>query len=88
VVIPEWNIAEGDLVVMTCCYFASTRATGLPVNPQVVHAGTLKDGKVTTFQQHADTLGLAIATGRVALYTDIRRRDPDGNKLFAIYRSR
>lgn len=66
-VVPERYIAEGDLVVMTGRYSATAKATGLPVNPQVVHVWTLEDGKAATFQQHADTLGMAIATGRVAL---------------------
>ena len=66
-VVPERYIAEGDAVVMTGRYVASSKATGLPVNPQVVHVWTLEDGKAATFQQHADTLGLAIATGRVSL---------------------
>ena len=66
-VVPERVIAEGDCVVMSGRYSATSKATGLPVNPQVVHVWTLKDGKAATFQQHADTLGMAIATGRVAL---------------------
>lgn len=66
-VVPERYIAEGDCVVMSGRYSATSKATGLPVNPQVVHVWTLKDGKAETFQQHADTLGMAIATGRVAL---------------------
>lgn len=66
-VVPERYIAEGDFVVMTGRYSATSKATGLPVNPQVVHVWTLKDDKAATFQQHADTLGMAIATGRVAL---------------------
>ena len=63
----ERYIAEGDCVVMSGRYSATSKATGLPVNPQVVHVWTLKDGKAETFQQHADTLGMALATGRVAL---------------------
>ena len=66
-VVPERLVAEGDCVVMCGRYSATARATGLPVNPQAVHVWTLRDGKVTGFQQHVDTLGLAIATGRVAL---------------------
>jgi ketosteroid isomerase-like protein len=66
-VVPERYIAEGEVVVMTGRYSATAKATGLPVNPQVVHVWTLEDGKATSFQQHADTLGMAIATGRVAL---------------------
>lgn len=66
-VVPERYIADGDHVVMCGRYSATARATGLPVNPQVVHVWTFEDGKIATFQQHADTLGMAIATGRAAL---------------------
>ncbi len=66
-VVPERYIADGDCVVMCGRYSATARATGLPIDPQVVHVWTLRDGKATAFQQHADTLGLALATGRAAL---------------------
>ncbi len=66
-VVPERYIAEGDSVVMCGRYSATAKATGLPVNPQAVHVWTLRDGKATVFQQHVDTLGLALATGRAAL---------------------
>ena len=65
-VVPERFIADGDSVVMSGRYSATAKATGLPVAPQVVHVWTLQDGRITAFQQHADTLGMAIATGRVA----------------------
>lgn len=66
-VVPERYLADGDTVVMSGRYTAVARATGLPVNPQVVHVWTFDDGKVASFQQHADTLGIAIATGRATL---------------------
>ena len=66
-VVPERYVAEGDCVVMTGRYSATAKATGLPVNPQVVHVWTLDGGKAASFQQHADTLGLAVATGRVVI---------------------
>jgi len=66
-VVPERYIAEGDCVVMCGRYSATARATGLPVNPQVVHVWTLHDGKLVAFQQHLDTLGMALATGRALL---------------------
>ena len=65
-VVPERYIAEGDCVVMCGRYSGTAKATGVPINPQVVHVWTFENGKVATFQQHADTLGLAVATGRVA----------------------
>lgn len=66
-VVPERLVAEGDCVVMCGRYSATAKATGLPVDVQAVHVWTLRDGKVTGFQQHVDTLGLALATGRVVL---------------------
>ncbi len=66
-VVPERYIADGDCVVMCGRYSATARATGLPIDPQVVHVWTLRDGKAIAFQQHVDTLGIALATGRVAL---------------------
>ena len=66
-VVPARLVADGDCVVMCGRYSATSRATGSPVNVQAVHVWTLKDGKVTGFQQHVDTLGLAVATGRVTL---------------------
>ena len=66
-VLPAQLVAEGDCVVMCGRYSATAKATGLPVHVQAVHVWTLKEGKVTGFQQHVDTLGLAIATGRVVL---------------------
>lgn len=66
-VVPERYIADGDSVVMCGRYAATAKATGLPVNPQVVHVWGFEEGKVAAFQQHSDTLGMAIATGRAAL---------------------
>ena len=66
-VVPERFIAEGDSVVMSGRYSGTAKATGLPVSPQVVHVWTLRGGKISAFQQHADTLGMALATGRASL---------------------
>lgn len=66
-VVPERYVADGGSVVMCGRYSATAKATGLPVNPQVVHVWALRDGKATGFQQHVDTLGMALATGRAAL---------------------
>ena len=66
-VVPERFIADGDCVVMIGRYSATSKATGRPLNPQALHVWTLRDGKAIAFQQHVDTLGLALATGRVAL---------------------
>ncbi len=60
---PERFIDGGDTVVMTGRYSAVAKATGHPVKPQIVHIWTIKDGKLATYQQHVDTLGVALATG-------------------------
>ena len=60
---PERYIDGGDSVVMTGRYSAIAKATGRPVNPQVVHIWTVEGGKLATFQQHIDTLAVALATG-------------------------
>ena len=68
-VVPERYITEGDCVVMIGRYSGTAKATGLLVNPQVVHVWTFNDGKAVSFQQHAVTLGMAVATGRVVIRT-------------------
>lgn len=66
-VVPERFFADGDWVVMAGRYTATAKATGLPVHPQVVHVWMLQEGRIRSFQQHVDTLGLALATARAAL---------------------
>lgn len=56
-------VAEGDTVVMQGRYRARTKAGGVEITPQIVHWWTVKDGRITTFQQHVDTLSLAMAIG-------------------------
>ena len=46
-------------------YSAKTKSTGEEVNPQIIHWFTVKDGKITAFQQHLDTLAMARALGEV-----------------------
>ena len=60
---PERYIDGGDSVVMTGRYSAVAKTTSRPVNPQVVHIWTVERGKLATFQQHIDTLAVALATG-------------------------
>lgn len=60
---PGRFIADETSVVMEGRYTGKGKATGQPCNPQVVHIWTVEDGKITTFQQHVDTLAVAIATG-------------------------
>jgi ketosteroid isomerase-like protein len=63
--IPEdWNgfrvnvekiIDAGDTVVMLGRYTATSKATGQPLNAQVAHVWTIRNGKAVKFQQYADT---------------------------------
>jgi len=68
----EWNgfgvemsdlIDGGDRVVALGRYSGRHKQTGQRMNPQAVHVWTLKDGKVTAFQQYIDTLAVARAYG-------------------------
>lgn len=42
------------------------KATGKLFNPQIAPVWTAENGKITSYQQHVDTLAVAIATGKVA----------------------
>jgi uncharacterized protein len=66
----EWDgfrvdVAElldaGDTVVALGRYFGTYRATGKSVRAQLVHVWRVKDGKVTAFQQYADTAQVTAA---------------------------
>ena len=57
-VVPETYIADGNTVAMFGRYDATYKPTGKTMNPQVVHVWTLKDGKMTAFQQYADTYAM------------------------------
>jgi ketosteroid isomerase-like protein len=56
----------GDVVVAECRYTGKSKMTGKELDAQVCHIWTLKDGKVTRFQQYVDTAGLQDAMGRRA----------------------
>lgn len=56
-------VEDGDTVVMQGRYRARARASGIEINPQIVHWWTLKDGKIAAYQQHVDTFALAKALG-------------------------
>ncbi|MEQ5788373.1 nuclear transport factor 2 family protein [Erythrobacter sp. NFXS35] len=56
-------VCHGDTVAMQGRYSAVSNATGQRVNPQIVHWWTVKDGLITGFQQHVDTLAMARALG-------------------------
>jgi hypothetical protein len=70
----EWegftvNAAEildaGDVIVALGRYGGTYKATGRPQNTQFVHVWRIAGGKVTGFQQYADTLQVARVTGSV-----------------------
>ena len=56
----------GDHVVATGRYRGAWPSTGRAMNPQIVHIWTLANGKAVRFQQHVDTLDVALARGAVA----------------------
>ncbi|WP_340588981.1 nuclear transport factor 2 family protein [Erythrobacter alti] len=62
----EAFVTEGDTVVMQGRYHFTATATGSAASPQVVHWWTVKEGRITGFQQHIDTLELARALGQLA----------------------
>lgn len=56
-------IDGGDTVVALGRYLGKYKATGRSQNAQLVHVWRLARGKVTRFQQFADTLGVARVVG-------------------------
>lgn len=62
---PERFIANETSVVMEGRYTGTGKATGKPFNPQIAHVWTVDDDKITSYQQHVDTLAVARATGKV-----------------------
>ena len=61
----EEILAAEDLVVVLGRYHGSYQATGRAQNTQMVHAWRVVDGKITSFQQYADTLQIARIMGVV-----------------------
>lgn len=55
-VTPTRFVAEDDVVVAIGSYSWQQRSTGKPVQVQIAHVWTLRDGKVVSFDQHVDTL--------------------------------
>ncbi len=56
-------IDGGDTVVALGRYLGTYKATGRAQNTQLVHVWRIAEGKVTRFQQFADTLQVARVTG-------------------------
>jgi uncharacterized protein len=61
---PDEFIDGGDTIVSLGHYSGTFKATGKPMRAQFAHVCRVKNGKITSFQQYADTLGTAIAMGR------------------------
>lgn len=57
-------IDGGDTIVSLGHYSGVSKATGKKMRAQFVHVFRVKEGKIASFQQYADTLGTAIALGR------------------------
>jgi ketosteroid isomerase-like protein len=61
---PDEFIDGGDTIVSLGHYTGAFKATGKPMRAQFAHVCRVKDGKIVSFQQYADTLGTAVAMGR------------------------
>jgi ketosteroid isomerase-like protein len=53
---PTRFVAEDDTVVAVGTYTWKQRSTGAPAEVQMAHVWTFRDGKITSFVQHVDTL--------------------------------
>jgi uncharacterized protein len=53
----------GDRVVAVGRYSGTYKQTGEPLDAQLVHIWTVRDGKLATFNQYTDTLQYAAVTG-------------------------
>jgi ketosteroid isomerase-like protein len=53
----------GDIVVVEARYGGTYKATGKSMNPQVCHVWSVKNGKLTKFQQYVDTAQLRDVMG-------------------------
>ena len=51
-----YHVTLEAMVIVTARYNAKHKITGKVIRAQVTHMWTLKDGKITRFQQYADTL--------------------------------
>lgn len=62
-VTPEELFDAGDTVIARGRYDGTHKRTGKTIHTQFAHFWWLKGGKVVRFQQHADTLQVAKASG-------------------------
>jgi uncharacterized protein len=63
---PHEFLDAGDAIIVLGRYTGTYKATGRPQNTQFVHVWRLAHGKVTRFQQFADTLHVARVIGTAA----------------------
>lgn len=61
--LPEEFLDAVDTVVVLGRYRGTYKATGKPLDAQLVHVWRLRDGKAVSFQQYTDTLQAARVTG-------------------------
>jgi ketosteroid isomerase-like protein len=59
----EKVIDGGDTVVVLGRYTATNKVTNLPLNAQFVHVWNVSNGKLTRFQQYADTAQVQRVSG-------------------------
>ncbi len=62
-VVPHQFVSDGDTVVALGRYRGTFKANRVPVDAQFVHVWTVRNGRITAFQQYTDTLQFARATG-------------------------
>ena len=61
--LPEEFLDAGDTIVVLGRYRGTYKATGRPLDAQLVHVWRVKDGKAIAFQQYTDTLQAARVMG-------------------------
>lgn len=66
-VTPQQYVSDGETVVTTGRYRGTYKATGTPIDAQFVHVWTIRGGRITAFQQYADTLQFARAVSGAAV---------------------
>jgi ketosteroid isomerase-like protein len=55
-VVPEQQVADGDTVVTLGTYTWKHKSTGESASVKMAHVWTIRDGKISAFQQHVDTV--------------------------------
>lgn len=65
--VPEEFLDAGDTIIVLGRYRGTYRATGRPLDAQMVHVWRVREGKAAAFQQYTDTLAAARATGAASL---------------------